>query len=849
MLQNLRISVRRLARRPAFTLAAVGTLAVGVGATTAIFSTVNATLLRPLPHPHPEELYALHTRFVDGRYTSGRDRLGGGHIREVNERAHSVKLAAAYTVGDVVLMVEGGLPRDLMAARVSEGFFDIFETPMALGRGFVDEDYRSVQREVTALSATGQTQTIIASSPAAVAVVSHRLWEQVFAGDSALVDNTIRLRGQTLTVLGIAPPGFDVPPGTDLWLPSPLPGGQTITLTGGYLRTQPGVTREALATELDAVALGMLDRFPMYEGRTFATIPLNESIVGDLGPILLIVLAGAILLLVLGCVNVATLLLARATGQTKELAVRAALGADRSRILGQIMTESFLLAAGGTLLGLGLAYAGIRLLLAYGGAELPRLDSVPFDARVLLFTAVVLLLATLLVGALPALRLSTPNLRELLSESGRSATGGRRSRHLLGGLVIAEISLAIMLVAGAGWLVRSYTNLSRIELGFVPQGRLLVDPLLPETPTIMQAWQTQAPERLRALGPVTAIGTGQLPLSRFTATGYYIGVPGEEFDPNRPGVGYIMTISPEYFDALGARLLAGRMLSNEDRPPLLVGRTNPQTGLPETGYLDPVTGAFTPSTAVSVSQIQNVVVNQAFVDRFLAHRRDDPVGAVFAYGAPTVNFRTLREVVGVVETIQYRDLQGDGVPVWYTLGNLGARNWIVATSAVDPTSLIPSIRATLSEIDPSAHFTVEPLETLVSAATWRHRLGLLLMVLFAAISLALSAIGIFGVIADATAQRTRELATRLALGASPANVVGVLLRQGRMLSIGGVGAGVLAAYAGGRLAASRLHQVSASDPAVLAIAVAAVLAVTLVAFLLPALRAARIAPAEALKGE
>ncbi len=844
MVRQLRITVRRLTKRPMFTLAAVGTLAVGIGATTAIFSTVNATLLRPLPYPDAHELYVLSTQYLDGRFTTGR--ISGSHVMEINAFSQTVRHAATFAQGSGVLMVDGDAPRDIMIARVGEGFFDLFGLPVAAGRTLLPEDMIPVEQEFTVVGPDGQLETVTGMALPSIAVMSHTLWAEVFGSDPSVLYGPIRLRGLDVTVVGVAPPGFDQPLGTDLWMGTPTGYSSTVTIEGGYLRTHPGVTREALESELEALSAGLVDRFPVFTGRTMAVTPLNESIVGDLGTLLLIVLAGAVLLLVLGCVNVATLLLARAAGQTKELAVRAALGAQRRQIVGQFMAESFVLAAAGTLAGLLLAFFGVQLLLGLGGDQLPRLDSVPFDGRVVAFAAGVLVLATVLVGVLPAARLLNPDLRGLLNESSRSTIGGRGTRRVLGGLVVSEIALAIVLVAGAGWLVTSYVNLSREELGFEAAGRLLVDPLLPESQAAMQNLMSRGPERLLGIGQVTAVATGHLPLSRFTATGWYVGIPGEPFDPARPDVAYTFPVSEDFIDVLGTRLVAGRWLTAEDRPPMLTQRVNPTTGQPEVGTLDPLTGEFTPGPP-GPSELPRVVVNEEFVARYLPDR--DPIGATFAAGAPTVNFDNLREVVGVVETIKYLGLQGEPVPGWYTLTDLGPRNWIVSTSAEDPTSLIPTIRSALTEVEPSAQFAIQPLDRLVADALWRHRLGLVLMVLFAAISLALAAIGIFGVIADATAVRTRELATRMALGATPRDVVGVLLKEGRGRALAGVAIGLGAAYMAGRLTASRLFGVSSSDPRVLSGAVIAVLTVTLVAFLLPALRAARISPAEALADE
>jgi predicted permease len=812
MLKQILITIRRLGSRPAFTLAAVATLAVGIGATTAIFSTVNATLLRPLPYPNPGDIYAFNTQLIDGRYTTGWDRLGGAHVAAAGEAA-SVSHAIAYAPGTITVLLPDGTPRDVPINRVTEGFFELFGLPMAQGRAFVDEDY-----------VPGAT----------VAVISDRLWAEMYGRDLSAVDGPLQVRGMSFTIVGIAPPEFDVAPGTDVWIPFSLPAGMSISYQG-YLRVEPGTTREVLESELAAAMPPVVEEYPFSTGRVYVLRPLVESIVGDLGPILVIVLGGAIVLLLLGCVNVATLILGRGAAQTREMALLAALGGTRGRILARFFTEGAVLAAAGTLLGVLLAWVGVKLLFTFAGADLPRLDEIPFDLRVLGFALAIMVVATLVIGLLPALRLSTPDIRGLLSEGGRSASASRGSRRLLGGLVVAEIALAITLVAGAGWLVRSYTDLAERDLGFTPAGRLLVEAKLPDDQATIQNYFTQVPERLAALGQVSAIGSGSsLPLRPFLDAGFYIGVPGEPYDANRQDVGLRSSASPDLFDALGVRVLAGRALTEEDFPP------------PPRIEVDPVTG-MQRAIFDAPQEIQRVVVNQGFADRYFPNR--DPIGETFAWGAPLVNFNSLLQIVGVVESVQYRNLKDPVRPIFYAPTNISPTRMVIATTLDDPTELIPTIRATLSEVDPSVDVEIQPLSDLVSVALAPYRLGLILMVLFGVISLGLAAIGIFGVVAHTTSERTRELATRAALGTTPAGVVGLLLKQARSLAVLGIVFGAAAAVLGGRVVASMVFEVPARDPLILIVAAGAVLSITLLAYLLPALRASRISPAEALKAD
>ena len=811
MRSRLRIAIRRLVRRPTFTLAAVGTLAVGVGATTAIFSTVNATLLRPLPYARAQDIYTLNTRFVDGRWTSGR--VTGGYVAGVDEGAPSVMRAVAVANGEAVVLADDGRNRQVLTQAVGEGFFDLMGVPMIAGRSFTPEDHGG----------------------GGGAIISDRLWEQIFGRDPAAVGRGLRMATRTVTVVGVAPSDFDVPQGTDVWFATTMSPAGVSHVYQAYLRVVPGTTQDRLEEELAAAMLGITERFPgAATGRAFVVRTLNDAIVGDLGTILLVVLSGAILLLILACVNVATLVLARGVTQTKELAVRSAHGATRSSIVSQFLMEAFLLSAAGTALGLLIAFGGVQALLAFGAADLPRLGEVPFDVTVLLFVAGTLALATVLVALLPAARLANPDIRGLLSESGWSSTGTSGTRRLLSGLVVVEIALGIALVSGAGWLTRSYLNLAETDPGFTPEGRLVFEALLSgsiyaplppiiETPDGLRidpdwipsgsplTWLEGLTERLQATGQVTAVGTANtMPFGTDWDVGYYIAIPGEDFDPERQDVMQRRPVSPDFFEAMGI--------------PMLMGRT------------------FLPGEEVAVG-----VVNEEFVRRYLPGR--DPLATSFAWGFPVVNFNSVVQIIGVVADVKYSALSAPADPLFYTLGYSARPNVAVATTLEDAMLFAPTIRAAAAEMDASIPIEVRSLEDVVSAQLVRHRLGLTLMIVFAVASLVLAAIGIYGLIAHSTTERSAELATRMALGATPRGVVRLVVLQGGPLSLIGIVVGLGAAYAGGRVVSSRLFGVRAADPLVLAIAAVAVFGITLLAYLVPAMRASRIQPAEALKTE
>ncbi len=821
MLKQLLITIRGLARRPAFSIAAVLTLATGIAATTAIFSTVSATLLRPLPYPASHEIYALTTHLSDNRFSSGR--MAGAQLEAIQESATTVSHAVVYSTGTLTFTRDGLPPRGLALTSVTEGFFELFGLPVAAGRTFVPEDHQRPPMQ------PGEAPAFTVS-----AIISDRLWTELFGRDPAIIGRPMAIQGADLTIVGVAAPEFDVPTGTEIWIANPMPTGIGHSFLG-YVRVQPGTTRDALMSELNGIMPRVIERYPVSTGRIFVTQPLVESIVGDLGPILLVVLGGAVLLLILGCINVSTLILGRGVEQTREMAICAALGAPRGRILSRFLTEGAVLATAGTLLGLFLAFVAIRLMVTFGSAGLPRLDSIPFDGRVLAFAALTMLVATLVIGVLPALRLSSPDIRSLLGEGGRSASGTRASRRLLGGLVVAEIALAIMLVAGAGWLVRGYMSLAERNLGFTPAGRLLIEARMPDDQGAVQHFVAEAPGRLAAIGQITSVGsTTALPLRPFRDVGLYVGVPGESYDPDRQDVALSSGASVDYFEAIGVRVLAGRALTEADRPPPPLIETDPATGI---SRVVPRPNPEPP----------RVVINQAFADRFFAGK--DPIGQRFAMGFPLVNFNSLYEVVGVVENVRYSNLNDPERPISYSFMTVSPTRLVVSTTLDDPTELIPTIRAALGEVNASIPLDVTPYTEMVRVALAPYRLGLTLMSLFALISLGLAAIGIFGVVAHTTSERSREFATRAALGATPRDVVGMLMKQARGQAAAGAILGALAAIVGGRIVASRVYEVPARDPAIVAAAAGAVLAITLVAYLLPALRASRITPADSLKAE
>jgi putative ABC transport system permease protein len=797
LLQDLRVAVRALRRTPAFPLAAIGTLAIGIAATTAIFSTVNAALLEPLPYPDPGNLYSLRTALTDGRVTTGN--LAPVEIVRLNDPSLSIARAAGLVGNDVTLLRDDGAPVKTRAYGVSEGFFELFGLPMTLG---------------------GFSSTPLSNDSPPTIVVSYRIWQDLFGGDPGVVGKTVRFAEVTTTVAGVAPRDFDTPPGANFWFQIPLdPRGVNHNFEG-FMRLKPGATIERARSEMAAVMASVGRDFPESGGtvRVYIDRPLIESIVGELGPILVVVLAATGVLLLLACVNVTNLLLARGAARAREMAVRVALGAGRGRIVRQLVTESLLLAAAGALVGVFGAYALVRLLLTLGASQLPRLDAVSFDGRVLLFALATLGVCGVLVGFAPALRLAATDVNALMNEGGRSGSGGRGTARWLNAMTIAEIALAVALVAGAGWLVRSFDNLRTVDPGFDAENRLLFDatamgPRFRDNAAALTAFNDLR-DRLRALPGVAAVGsTFNIPLRPGPENALLVHFEGDP-DAARTYNTRQRIVSPGFFEAMGVTLVAGRDFSADDRP-------------------------ASPLVAI---------VNRSFARRYLSDR--DPLTVRFTAGYPNINPKNVWTIIGVVDDIRQQSLSVAPEPAYYTTSGQGTprrQAFVVHARDGDSAALRAAIRDEAQKLDPQMAVDIERASDIVAAGLSRQRLGMTLMLGFGLAAVALAAVGIYGVIAYGAAQRRNELAVRLALGATPGQVFRLMLRQGRMLAAVGATIGLAAAYAAGRLVSSSLYEVRASDPVILGLATTIVVVITLLATMMPAFRAAHLDPARTLR--
>jgi putative ABC transport system permease protein len=804
--QDIRYAVRSLRGAPTFTAVALITLALGIAATTAIFSTVNATLLRPLPYLRSAELVAVGTRLVDGRVTTGL--VSAAEIATLAGLSSHVDRVTGYFSRpfDSSLIRDDGTPVSVVMSGVGEGFFDVLGLPMTRGRSFTREEHVPAGRDAPLF-----------------AVISDAAWQRLFGRDPNLVGKSIRIAEVPvgITVVGVASPLVDLPHAVDFWFNGRISPQDVAHVQNVIVRLKPGATIEQLRVVGNTAMKELAKTVPSADGREWTLRPLVTSLVGDLGPVLLIALGATGLLLALACVNVTNLLLARGVGRTREMALRSALGAAQQRIIRQLLTESMVLAAAGAVLGFALAALAVRLLLTLGGSTLPRLESVPIDTNVLLFGLAALTVSGIVMGVMPAWRLARADVRTLLNESTRSTTSGVATSRIMSGLIVAEIALAITLVAGAGWLVQSFSRLRAVEPGFVPDGRLIVDVRPTRAfadPKTAFAYSDDLLRRVREAASDAKVGAGAIfPLRGDQIGALNVELDSEPADPNRVRGAQVRSVTPGYFEAMGIKLVAGRTFTDDDR-----------------------------QTSERVA-----VVNRAFVRQYFPNR--DPLTGAFAYGYPTVDRKTMTRIVGVVEDVRFKSLAEADESAYYLPSTQGFPIFrpaiVVAASDGNPTALVTPLRDALNRFDPQLVVKFTTAESVIAATTARQELGMTLMLVFGAMSLVLAGVGIYGVITYAAEQRRTELATRLALGAPPAQVFRMLLSTGQQLAIGGVLIGLATAYAGGRVVASYLYAMRAADPVMLIGAGAIVAAVTMIVTLIPAVRASRLDPVRALRSE
>ena len=795
-LQDLRYALRTLRRNVGFTMAAVLTMALGIGATSAIFSVVDGVLLRPLPYAAPERLV-----MVWGRYANfGRTATSLPDFLDWRASSRTIGQMAARH-GAVFNLTGEGEPEQLSADRVTANFFPTLGVAPVLGRGFAEHEEEPGQGNVV--------------------ILGHGFWQRRFGGETSVVGRPIRLNGQPYTIVGVAPPGFRFADDVDLYAPvvrDSAAGRRSEYLTV-FGRLAPGATVQQAGAEMATILRRLAEQYPATNANLLSeVVGMHDDVVGTVRPALLVFMGAVGLVLLIACANVANLLLARAAVREREMAVRAAIGAGRGRLVRQLLTESLVIALLGGALGLLLAFWAVGLLRAAEFDLLPRLHEVRVDTTAALFALGVATVTGILFGLAPAVRLSGGALHGALKDGARGAAGGAVTR-FRNALVLGEVAVALVLLVGAGLLLRSFDKLNRVQLGFRAEGVLTYNVVLPsarfEQPSQLPPAYDALLERTRAIPGVRAASVSNgLPMG---GAGYIsFAIDGREGRPEANEDLQPFRVSPDHFRVLGIPLKQGRLFGPGD-----------------------VEGA--PRVAV---------VNEEMVRRYFDGR--SPIGRRVTFGDPADTSSVWWTVVGVVGDVAQEGVTAKPYAQLYRpiAQNPGRGLTVAIRTAGDPMAIAAQARRALRAFDPELPLSdLRTMEDRIGENLAQPRVSMLLLAGFAGIALTLAAIGIYGVIAYAVAQRTREIGIRMALGATTADVRQLVVRQGMTPVLIGVVVGVGAALLLTRLMSSLLFGVSATDPATYAGVALFLAGVALAASWLPARRATRVQPVIALRQE
>lgn len=823
LIQDSRYAIRSLLNAGSFTAIAIITLAVGIGANTAMFSVVNAVLLRPLPFHDPQRLVALSEDIREkpssgptGPPLSSRT-FSYPDFMDVRASSRSFEAMAAYE-NDNLTMTSDRAAIHVRAETVSASLFGLLEVQPEIGRGFLASE-----------DAAGHY----------VIVLSDRFWRTYFNADRGILGQTVRLNGVVFSIVGVMPQGFQFPiraEAIDLWITfsrdaeiqknTPMPVQRDYHGLEVVARMKPDVSLQQVNAEMISIAQALAAEYPTTNTHTaIGARPELESLVGDTRTPLLILLAAVALVLLITCANVANLLLARGTGRAREMALRIAIGASRSRIVRQLVTESLVLSIAGAALGIVAAYGALSGALRLYPSNLPRAQEVGIDLRVLAFTIGIAVMTGILFGLAPAMHASRPHLSEAIREGGRTSTASPRLNRLRSGLVIAEAALGIVLVTAAALLVRSFERLSRSDLGFNPSHLVTAHFNLAETrynSDQEDRFLRELFNRLRTLPGVTA-AAGALPLPLSDDTWFANFTLAEHPVPreNQPMAGYYV-VAPGFFETMKIPLISGRTFDERDQ----------RNSMPV------------------------VIVTQTFAKKFFPN--EDPLGrriiVEVTEGPERESFRT-RQVIGVVGDIRRSNLRVAPIPSYYVplpqlIRVMRGIPSLVVRAGNDPTSLTGEIRETLTQMDPEvALYDVREMDDYLALDLGLARFQTALLSLFAGIALLLTAVGLYGVMAYSVGQRLNEIGVRQALGARTWDILWLVMARGVMLTLAGVGIGIIGALAMGRIMGTLLYEVPSHDPLSYLTASLALGTVGFLACYVPALRATRVDPLVVLRYE
>ncbi len=806
--QDLRFGIRTLIKSPGFAIVALLTLALGIGANSAIFSVVNSILLRPLAYKNPEQLVTINHNYIKINLKASVSVFGYKHYCD---NAKSFESIAALT-GWAANLTGEGEPERLTGQSVTANFFQTLGVEASQGRTFATgEDSEGKNR---------------------VLVLSHGFWQRRFGGDPNILNKTLSLNGENYTVVGVMPEGFqfgrEMGMIIDLWRPIAFtpqqlsPDGITNEFLMVIGRLRQGVTQQQAQTEMHSIAANLRQQYMQGADATnwdLLVTSLRELVVGDIRLMLWIVMLVVGFVLLIACANVANLLLARAAARQKEIAVRTALGAGRWRIIRQLLTESVLLSVVGGAFGLLIGYWGVKALIALNEDRIPRANEISLDWRVMLFTFGVSILTGILFGIVPAIQTTKTDLHETLKEGGRSAAAA--TKHWVRSvLVVTEIALALAVLIGAGLLVKSFMRVQEVNPGFNPQGLLTMSLSLPDFK------YSEAPQRanfykqlindLRPLPGVQSAGAvSVLPLSGGGSSGSFRiegrDVPRGQSSPH----GARWAATPDYFKTLGIPIVSGRYFEERD----------------------------------TADGHQVVIIDQALAAKYWPN--EDPLGKRIVFEGTRDN-PNWREIVGIVGHVKHTDLEGESRAQYYIPHQQRAQPsmTVVLRTGGDPNALASAARNAVSNLDRELPvFRVRTMDQFVADSMTQRRFALLLIGIFAGLALLLAAIGLYGVMAYSVTQRTHELGLRMALGAQAADVLKLVVKQGMLLAGIGLIIGIVGAFFLSRLMKTLLFNVSATDPMIFAAIAATLAAVALLACFFPARRATKVDPMVALRYE
>jgi putative ABC transport system permease protein len=814
LINDLQFAFRMLLKHPGVTAIAVLTLALGIGANTAIFSVVNAVLLNPLPYKQPDRLVSLWEN-VSGH---GRWRASPANFFDWKKQNTVFEDVAAFGQSSMTL-TGAGEPEQLIGTRVSPGYFAVVGVEPSVGRSFAAEEHE-----------IGKGQVVI---------LGHALWQRRFGGNKGIVNQNITLDGSTYTVVGVMPPGiYPVSPATsgrlifdeqqqNFWLPMSFSAdwaaARAAHVLGVVARLKPGVTIQQATLEMNTIGARLEQEHVENRGEGIIVSQFMNEVVGNVRPALLTLLGAVALVLLIACANVAGLLLAQHAGRSKEIAIRAALGAGRMRLVRQFFIEGLLLSLLGTAAGLALAAAGTTLLLQFVPAGVPRLAQVSLNWQVLGFTMLISLGTCLIFGLAPAWQASKPDLHNALEQSGRTSGPGASRLRFRQALVVFQVSIAVMLVIGAGLLIKSFWLLQRVDPGFQAAGVLSAKLILPAakySKEQINVFHKQLLEQLSALpGVKSATLAYDHPLTSNWLDSFEI--EGRVTPPDSRGLSAnFIPVGPDYFDTVGVRLLTGRTFTpqdDEDHPGV-------------------------------------AVVNEAFVKHYFPN--ENAIGQRMKPGPPGRIWRgeklTSFEIVGIVHDVKLAGLDAPSEPAYYLPASQAPLEdmMILVRTNADPLSLVGAVRQAVWTVDPNQPLAnISTLEKVVDDSIAQPRLNMLLMGLFGGLALVLSAVGIYGLLSYSVTQRTQELGIRMAFGARVADVLKLVLRQGMTLALAGEAIGLAGAFVLARLIRGLLFGVTPNDAMTFVIVGGVLAVVALLACYLPARRATKVDPLVALRYE